>query len=231
MEPLQYFLSPRYKAGSLHQYRLRQKIAEHIRCTIKGCTGRIIDIGCGAQPYRSLVLMPTGPCTDYVGVDLSGIETPPDTVWDGWTLPFPDASFDVALCTEVLEHAPDPQRVIDESFRILKPKGLLIATTPFFWVLHEVPSDYQRLTPFQLRRMLKSAGFTEITITALGGFDASLAQMLGLWIELRPMKKVSRFLCQTFLGPIVWILNTIDRVPDATSRWTMFTGFAVTAKK
>ena len=203
----------------------------HITRSIHGCSGKVIDIGCGMQPYRSLVQKPTGPCTDYVGVDLIGASGTPDLTWDGQRVPCPDASFDVALCTEVLEHTPTPMQVIQESFRVLKPGGKLILTTPFFWVLHEVPNDYQRLTPFHLQELIQRAGYTDIRISALGGFDASLAQMLGLWIELRPMKRISRILCQTFLGPLVWILNTIDRAPDAMSRWTMFTGFAVSAIK
>lgn len=231
MEPLQDFLSPRCALGTLHQYKLRKNIVEHIKSSIRGCSGAIVDIGCGTQPYQSLVLKPTGPCDNYVGVDLKGTTPPPDLAWDGWTLPLSDSSFDIALCTEVLEHTPDPARVITESSRVLRQNGTLIITTPFFWVLHEVPNDYQRLTPFQLHRMLEEAGFRDITITALGGFDGSLAQMLGLWIELRPMKKISRLLCQAVLGPIVWLLNTIDQPPPPTQQWTMYTGFGVTARK
>lgn len=49
---------------------------------------------------------------------------------DAEKLPFADDSFDSVLCTEVIEHLPRPQIAIDEMFRVLKPGGLAVISTP-----------------------------------------------------------------------------------------------------
>jgi SAM-dependent methyltransferase len=64
------------------------------------------------------------------------------------SLPFPDESFDYVVSDQVLEHIEGPpQRVIDESFRVLKPGGLAIHTTCFINPIHRDPNDFWRFTP------------------------------------------------------------------------------------
>jgi len=72
-----------------------------------------------------------------------------------------------------------------EIWRVLKPGGILFFTVPFLWNLHEIPYDEYRYTPFALKRHLTQSGFNEIEIKAMGGWDAALAQMLGLWVRRR----------------------------------------------
>lgn len=57
-------------------------------------------------------------------------------------IPVPDGSFDVVLCSEVLEHVPDPIRAINELDRILKVGGILIITAPFRSLTHFSPFHY-----------------------------------------------------------------------------------------
>lgn len=52
---------------------------------------------------------------------------------DATRLPFADASIDKIICSEVLEHIPDYQAVLDEIARVLKPEGLLAVTVPRAW--------------------------------------------------------------------------------------------------
>src|SRR5262249_18379446 len=47
-------------------------------------------------------------------------------------LPFPDASFDLAIAAQVLEHSPDDDAIAREIARVLKPNGVLVAATPDF---------------------------------------------------------------------------------------------------
>jgi len=90
-----------------------------------------------------------------------------------------------SIATEVFEHCPDPEIVMKEIWRVLKLGGILFFTVPFLWNLHETPYDEYRYTPFALKRHLTQSGFTEIEIKAMGGWDAALAQMLGLWVRRR----------------------------------------------
>jgi len=63
-------------------------------------------------------------------------------------LPFPDATFDLAICTEVLEHLLWPQALLAETRRVLAPKGVLIVSVPnitsltyrLAWLLGRIPS-------------------------------------------------------------------------------------------
>lgn len=65
-----------------------------------------------------------------------------DIVCDIINIPQPDSSFDVILCSEVLEHVPDPLKVLDEFARLLKPGGKLIITAPFGSLVHFAPYHY-----------------------------------------------------------------------------------------
>ena len=57
-------------------------------------------------------------------------------------IPSPDASFDAILCSEVLEHVPEPTHALDEFARLLKPGGKLILTAPFASLVHMAPYHY-----------------------------------------------------------------------------------------
>ena len=98
-------------------------------------------------------------------------------------MPFENNQFDSAFGTEVLEHCPYPKAILKEVNRVLKPGGIFFFTVPFIWPLHEVPHDEFRYTPFSLKRLLEESGFEKIELEATGGWHASLAQMLGLWIK------------------------------------------------
>lgn len=234
MEPLEHFLSPKAKPGTLDRYRLRGDILRAIREGFLDARGSVLDIGCGDQPYRTVLLAPSGPFTQYTGLDLQGsayYATAPDLFWDGQTIPCADDSFDAVLCSEVLEHTPNPVGLLREASRVLKPGGAIVCTTPFFWPLHEVPNDSQRLTPFSLERYLKEASFESIVIKAHGGWDASLAQMIGLWVDLRPMSPRQRSRLQTILGPVIRYLNKRDCAPTVFAHCEMLTGMSATAQK
>ncbi|MBP7741222.1 MAG: class I SAM-dependent methyltransferase [Candidatus Pacebacteria bacterium] len=77
----------------------------------------------------------------------------PSIVGDAQDMPFPDSSYDVIVCSEVLEHIPDPKKAIGEMFRVLAPGGTLILTTRFVFPVHDAPGDYWRFTPYGLRSL------------------------------------------------------------------------------
>jgi SAM-dependent methyltransferase len=65
-----------------------------------------------------------------------------DFVCDITSIPQPDACYDIILCTEVLEHVPDPTLALDEFARLLKSGGVLILTAPFASMVHLAPYHY-----------------------------------------------------------------------------------------
>src|SRR5438105_301215 len=97
---------------------------------------RCLDIGCGDGRTSGIWLRDHG--FGYVGVDISenavqaavrlGLEA--TKISDATRLPFPDASFDAAMCIEVLEHLSEPHIVASESLRVLNSGGGLVVTVP-----------------------------------------------------------------------------------------------------
>ncbi len=96
-----------------------------------------------------------------ISVDLFA-ENDPDVVGDAHNLPFGDEEFAVVLCTEMLEHVHDPQKVVNEFYRVLKPEGKLILTTRFLYPIHEAPNDYWRFTRFNLERLFSKWNNVEV---------------------------------------------------------------------
>lgn len=104
---------------------------------------RVVDIGCGAKPFAELLAG-----TDHFGVDFDG-RTAADLVHDlGTPLPLPDGEADLVLLSEVLEHVPDPELVLAEAARLLKPGGQLFLSAPFAFPIHGRPWDYRRFTNY-----------------------------------------------------------------------------------
>jgi len=93
----------------------------------------------------------------------------PDTEYfEGDRWPVDNASVDVVLTTETLEHVLEPATFLAEARRVLRPGGHIVLTVPFSARWHFVPHDYWRFTPSGLRRLLESAGFTDVVVNARG---------------------------------------------------------------
>lgn len=227
------FLAPRCRPGRLHDYQLRRDIRDALLRQIPSFHGTLLDVGCGRMPYRALMTEPPSRVTKYIGLDVPGCpHGTPDVVFDGNSIPLPDGSVDCAVATEVLEHSLDPRRTVAEVARVLRPGGTFFFTIPFFWPLHEVPYDYQRITPFALISYLRDAGLEPGPIQAHRAWDGTLAQMIGLWVHYRGMRPWKRAILKLLAWPIVALLNRGDgRSADSMNECSIATGYAGTAKK
>jgi SAM-dependent methyltransferase len=191
--------------------------------------GRLLDIGCGVMPYRPLI----EPLVDsYEGFDIEARTDNVNYLGDIQDMrSVPSDTFDTAICLEVLEHVPDPFRAAAEIRRVLKPGGVLIASTPHLSRLHEEPHDYYRYTHYGLRHLFTQAGLTVETIQHRG----SLASFLGHQLS-------NGLLSATWgipvLGRLAWLANkwmvtrlsyALDAVLDR--RGTFALGYTVVARK
>lgn len=207
-------MPPSLTARTLATYLNDANIRSFLERSLGSLRGTVLDIGCGQARYRELVLSGSD-VRAYVGLDLDAGHYPypgrADVRWDGRRMPFDDGSVDSALLFEVLEHCADPRVVVSEAFRVLKGGSALLFSTPFLYPLHGVPFDYHRPTPFGLRALLSSAGFVSVEMQAGGAWDASLGQMLALWIAHRPMSSRSRALLARAFVPLFRLLLRLDR--------------------
>lgn len=208
------FIDIKLNVKNLDKYIIRNAIFNALKEVLINFNGELLDVGCGKMPYKNYILE-NSTVSSYSGLDIETAiiydkNVKPDFIWDGIMMPFEDASFDCAFGTEVLEHCPQPEIVLKEVYRILKPGGVFFFTVPFLWNLHEVPHDEYRYTPFSLKRHLKDSGFRDINIKATGGWHASMAQMLGLWVRRSPMSKRKRKFLSKSLKPIIKYLIKLD---------------------
>jgi SAM-dependent methyltransferase len=149
---------------------------------------RLLDAGAGECQYKKHCGHLKYVAQDnsvYDGEGDTGLQTGTwdfskiDIVSDIVDIPEPDASFDAVLCTEVLEHLPDPVRALDEMARLLRPGGIFIITAPFWSLTHFAPYHYatgfnRYFYEFHLGRL----GFDIVEMTPNGNFFECVGQEL-----------------------------------------------------
>lgn len=137
--------------------------------------GKVLDVGAQYCPY--LPLFEDG-CDSYSSMDI--VDTPlVDICCNAEDMPVDDCTFDLVLCTQVLEHCNNPQKIVDECFRVLKPDGILIATVPCIFPIHGYPVDNWRFMPDGMRHLLRA--FTDVSIEGELDFPESVANVVCLY--------------------------------------------------
>lgn len=138
---------------------------------------RVLDVGAGTAPYRELFSHAEYITLDHESSPHKGIADI-DLVTSAETIPMDDASLDVVLLIQVLEHVPRPHAILAEIQRVLKHQGTLYLSAPLVWELHELPNDYYRYTPAGLHYLLTEAGFVDVDIRARTDCFTTLTQLL-----------------------------------------------------
>jgi SAM-dependent methyltransferase/spore maturation protein CgeB len=137
-------ISEVYK-GEIWAESTQQVARDRIHWLVGQATGDVLDIGC-SQGIASILCARRG--STVIGIDiqadrveyaLAERENEPEEVRarldfrlaDGSALDFPDASFDTVIMGEIVEHSEDASPLLAEAARVLRPRGLLVLTTPF----------------------------------------------------------------------------------------------------
>jgi SAM-dependent methyltransferase len=147
------------------------------------CPGPVYEFGSyqveGQLDYADLRSLFAG--KGYVGCDMRpgpGV----DRVEDVTAINLPDASAGTVLCIETFEHVFEVRRAFDEVFRILRPGGVFVITSPLNFRIHGYPDDYWRMTPSCLRRQLEPYG---ARLSGYQGYEKFPHSVMGMGIKGR----------------------------------------------
>ena len=144
---------------------------------------KILVIGAGDRKY--------GDDADFVYTDVA-FASEIHAIVDSHDLPFKNNCFDLVLAVAVLEHVASPQAVVDEIWRVLKPKGCVYAATPFLQPVHMGAYDFTRFTHLGHRRLFRKFSETASGL-ALGPASATALTIRATIVSLAPGKAYRRF--------------------------------------
>lgn len=115
---------------------LRGAFTERVSTALRwiGSGKTVLDVGCGDGSISERIRLEGNQVTglDFPEALQAAARYPKLKTQGGeaHSLPFPDASFDNVFAGEILEHYEDPEKLVKEWARVLKPGGSLIVTTP-----------------------------------------------------------------------------------------------------
>jgi SAM-dependent methyltransferase len=189
-------------------WSIRAPLARWMRLEGAQAAGkRVLDVGCGVKPYYPWF----ADAAAYVGVDVQ--ENPhADLHGAVEALPVDDASFDVVIATQLLEHVDDPSAAVRELHRVAAPGGRVLASTHGVMVYHPNPVDYWRWTHTGLARLFDGAAeWAHVTVQPCAGTTACLGFLLAEYVHL--LAKRGR--AEAVARPLIAGINTAAATVDA----------------
>lgn len=228
------YVSTLHKIG-MDSYKIAQM--DSLRFSIfsktkKLCTkylgGIVLEIGAGEnylkEDFKSIY-------EEWISLDYDLRSDSIDLRGDGQQLPFKTEIFDTIISIDVLEHVPNPKKFVSEMFRVIKPGGMIILSTPFFFYLHEEPYDFFRFSKYGLRTIFERNGFSVIEILPTAGVVAIIGILISIFIT--KTFRFSKVLLKALLGINRFIqlklLLPIDNRLDKNKRFAQ--GHFIIAKK
>jgi SAM-dependent methyltransferase len=175
-------------------------------------TDKVLDAGAGSAPYKKYFAHAKYESTDFEDIFDKSSKNLHDFTCSLDNIPKPSGSYDVIINTQVLEHVPEPQKVITEFYRILKPNGKLFLTAPQGWGIHDEPYHFFNFTRFGLELLFTKAGFTVVFIKPRGGIFWYLAHRISilpsyLSAQYATQKQRHRHNIGVFLLRLVFLLS------------------------
>jgi SAM-dependent methyltransferase len=114
------------------------------------------------------------------------------------------------LCIETFEHVFEVRRAFDEVFRVLKPGGVFVITSPLNFRIHAYPDDYWRMTPSCLRRMLEPYA---ARITGFQGYHAFPHTVMAMGVKAPAPTDAGRRLARLAAAYVAWARDAEAALP------------------
>jgi SAM-dependent methyltransferase len=195
----------------------------------------VLDVGAGYQPYKNLFNHCNYETCDYKPIlhDVGYTKHKQTFYCDiANHIPRPENHYDTIICTQVLEHVKNPQKVICESYRILKPGGKLFLTVPQSFGVHQAPHNYFNFLKYGLEHLFHYAGFTNVLVKPLGGIFHLLSKVqnnafMYLLSKISRLNKILFYpiiiIIQFFLFILSYVYFHLDKL-DKEQTWTIHYG-------
>lgn len=203
----------------------------------------IIDVGAGECQYKkycSHLLYTSQDFNQYKGQgNQIGLQTGEwdisqiDIVSDITEIPVPDCTFDFVLCTEVLEHVPDPILALNEMHRILKKGGRMIITAPFCSMTHFAPYHFcDGFNKYFYKYHFDRLGHEILELTPNGNYFEYISQeLIRLPIMLKKYNSKVHFLIKLLNLGIVRYLKSHDSPKHKSEDFLCFGYHCISVKK
>lgn len=184
--------------------RLAELLREHGR--ENGERPRLLVLG-GRKPGAGFDAALAGAAFDLVESDVVfGPRTA--LICDAHDVPFADGTFDAVIAQAVVEYLVDPYRCIEEVHRVLKPRGLVYAETPFMQQVHGGAYDFTRFTHLGQRRLFRR--FEELDSGAVCGPGMTLAWSYRYFLMSLARSRWGRALASAFASVTSFWLPYLD---------------------
>lgn len=161
---------------------------------IKFLEGKVLDVGCGTG-FGCAMLQKS--CEQVIGIDIS-----PDAikyakqsfiVGDAQNLPFFDSYFDGIAAMEVIEHVHNPGQTMREIYRVLKPKGVLVISTPNSRGIHsENPYHLKEFTLSEFKTLVQKNGFKIREVHGIMFDPRVVPEWVRRWLKIIIKKKARK---------------------------------------
>lgn len=211
-------------------FLIKNKIRGFLRTSFNNKNDKILDLGCGEKPYYHDAIEGEIICLDIIKTSKTHL------ISDADKLPFKQNSFDKVVSVNSFYYFRNPFNVVESIHNILKKNGKFVLVLPFFYPIHDAPTDKYRFTEYGLRTLLEEK-FRIEKIEAIGGIFTLPSVLLHSLIKGIPLlfPKEMREFMRIFayaLWPLYIIaqLFSILDVLDITKRYPTYY-FVVARKK
>jgi SAM-dependent methyltransferase len=199
------------------QWLATKDLYADLRRILPRLKGRVLDVGCRDKPYEAWLEL----ADECFGIDISpgpkvDLVIEPGAPWSAAS-----ASFDAAICLQVLHYVADLKNFLGEIDRVLKPGGTLVLTVPFAYNQHTLVNDYWRFSVDGMRESF--AVRSEIVeIKPQGGIGSTMGLLLLNWLDsmlnqYQPTRFMKGFLLPVWIifcaviNALGWLLDGVDR--------------------
>lgn len=191
-------------------------------------SGHVIDVGGKKEKSRGLFRPPTNKVSSWKYANIDS-HTNPDYCCNAENIPVENCSFNTAILCEVIEHLENVENVLYEIYRVLKPSGILLLSTPFLYPIHADPFDFQRWTNKKIVKSLVKVGFEVVKINSMGGIACVIYDLILFSLKKFRIPLFS-YVAISFLNFLMPLVKLIDKLSIRTSDY-ITGGYFVIAKK